>query len=103
MVDALALLEERRQLNNFPTCRIVRSAGQGQCWNDPSSCEGLSRQCYAEEQEYLRQYPPVASTIGGASPMPPRFVSSSPETLSERCAGGSVAGRGGAPVRARRW
>ncbi|WP_437817577.1 hypothetical protein [Sorangium sp. So ce1078] len=39
------------------------------CWNDPSSCEALSRQCYQEEQEYLRLYPPVASTIVNSSPM----------------------------------
>ncbi|WP_437763743.1 hypothetical protein WMF27_39290 [Sorangium sp. So ce281] len=48
-----------------------------QCRYGGASCEALSRQCHAEEQEYLRLYPPVASTIIGASPMQPRYVPSS--------------------------
>ncbi|WP_437276324.1 hypothetical protein WME90_34465 [Sorangium sp. So ce375] len=49
-----------------------------QCWNDGARCEALSRACHAEEQEWLRQYPPVASTIVNATPMQPRYVSASP-------------------------
>ncbi|WP_437744991.1 hypothetical protein WME73_08505 [Sorangium sp. So ce302] len=43
-----------------------------------SSCEALSRQCDQEEQEYLRLYPPIASTIVNSSPMQPPYVSTSP-------------------------
>ncbi|WP_437601125.1 hypothetical protein WMF28_06070 [Sorangium sp. So ce590] len=48
------------------------------CRDQPSTCEALSRQCHQEEQEYLRLYPPIASTIGSLSPMQPRYVSTSP-------------------------
>ncbi|XXY47628.1 hypothetical protein WME91_47255 [Sorangium sp. So ce269] len=40
--------------------------------------EALYRQCYQQEQDYLRMYPPIASTIVSSGPMQPRYVSASP-------------------------
>ncbi|XYH92782.1 hypothetical protein ACMHYB_33555 [Sorangium sp. So ce1128] len=54
------------------------------CWNDPSSCEALYRQCYQEEQEYLRQYPPIASNRQDAKNAKKRILSWRPW-----CLGGS--------------
>lgn len=68
-------VEVWRPQNPRPSCE---KRAMERCRNDPSSCEALSRQCYAEEQEWLRNYPPVASTIINAKPMEPRYVPTSP-------------------------
>ncbi|MGK3965102.1 hypothetical protein WMF38_13075 [Sorangium sp. So ce118] len=60
-----------------PRASCDARAGE-QCRNDGARCEALYRQCYQEEQDYLRMYPPIASTIVNSGPMQPRYVSASP-------------------------